>query len=149
MGLLDFLKKKKPLPDKVRKGKKQVKIKKKVEEKKEVKKEVKKKTSETSVLPRRKTKGLASFVLKSPHVTEKATSLIDINQYIFNVFPTSSKGSIKRAVEDVYGVNVLKVRTIKIPGKKRRLGKTIGWKKGYKKAIVTLAKGQKIEIMPK
>lgn len=88
-------------------------------------------------------------VLRAPQVTEKATSLQDKGQYVFKVAAISTKPEIKKAIEEVYGVNVLKVRTIKVPRRRRRLGGTTGWKKGYKKAIITLKKGQAIEILPR
>jgi len=56
-------------------------------------------------------------------------------------------GEIKKSVEGIYGVDVLSVNVIRIPSKKRRLGKTEGFRKAYKKAIVTIKEGQKIEIL--
>ena len=91
----------------------------------------------------------APFILKSAHVTEKAAGLTKGNQYVFKVFSGANKQEIKKAIEEVYGVDVLRVRTIKMKRKKRRLAKTSGWKKGYKKAIVSLKKGQEIEILPR
>ena len=89
------------------------------------------------------------MVLKSPQITEKATNLAGDNQYLFKVFPRATKQEIKKAVEGVYGVGVSRVRTVKVPKKQRRLGRSVGWRKAYKKAIVTLKEGQKIEILPK
>lgn len=86
-------------------------------------------------------------VIKEPHISEKGTYLAEINQYTFEVDPQYSKQEIRKAVEGIYGVNVLSVNTIKIPQKKRRLGKTQGFRKKYKKAIVTIKEGQKIEIL--
>jgi len=88
-------------------------------------------------------------VLKRPHITEKATELTEENQYMFRVSKRSNKIEIKQAVADVYGVTVEKVRIINVPPKKRRLGKTQGWRKGYKKAIVKIKKGQEIEVLPR
>ena len=88
-------------------------------------------------------------VLERPHITEKATALTEENQYIFRVAQHSNKVEIKQAVEDVYGVDVERVRVINVSGKKRRLGRTKGWKKGYKKAIVKIKKGQEIEVLPR
>ncbi|MBI2625323.1 MAG: 50S ribosomal protein L23 [Candidatus Nealsonbacteria bacterium] len=93
--------------------------------------------------------GIAPKVLKGPHVTEKATFLGEKNQYVFLVWPDSNKTETKKAIEEIYGVDVLAVRIINIPKKKMRLGRIEGWKKGYKKAIVRIKEGQKIEIMPK
>ena len=88
-------------------------------------------------------------ILKEPHITEKATELSEAGQYVFKVWPGVNKIQIRKAVEQIYGVGVRGVRVINIPSKKRRLGKTEGKKKGYKKAIVSVKKGQKIEILPK
>jgi len=88
-------------------------------------------------------------VLKRPHITEKATELTEENQYIFRVSSRSNKIEIKQAVADVYGVVVESVKIINVPPKKRRLGKTQGWRKGYKKAIVKIKKGQEIEVLPR
>ncbi|MCK4781986.1 50S ribosomal protein L23 [Candidatus Parcubacteria bacterium] len=101
------------------------------------------------VKPLKATGGQAYRVLKIPHITEKATDLTKNNQYVFKVLPKSNKIEIKKAIEGLYGVDVLSVRIINIPSKKRRLGKTTGWKKGYKKAIIKIKQGQKIEVMPR
>ena len=97
---------------------------------------------------KRKTKS-ASFVLVSPQITEKAVNLQDDNQYVFKVTAKANKSEVKKAVEGVYNVDVLKVRMINIPAKKKRLGRTMGWQAGYKKAIVSVRKGQIIEILPR
>lgn len=88
-------------------------------------------------------------VLKSPHITEKASDLAEKNQYVFKVYPATNKIEIKKAVEQLYDVDVLKVRVIKVPRKQRRVGRTLGWRKGYKKAIVKIREGQKIEVVPR
>jgi len=85
--------------------------------------------------------------VKQPHISEKATGLMEENQYIFKVLATSNKYEIKKSVEGIYGVKVLSVNKIKIPAKKRRLGKTEGFRKAYQKAIVKIKEGQKIEIL--
>ncbi|MEK7172513.1 MAG: 50S ribosomal protein L23 [Patescibacteria group bacterium] len=97
---------------------------------------------------KRKSKA-TSFVLLSPQITEKAVNLQDDNQYVFKVTPKANKSEVKKAVEGVYNVDVLKVRIINIPAKKKRLGRTLGWQTGYKKAIVSVKKGQTIEILPR
>jgi len=102
------------------------------------------------VKKRRVVKGLAWKVLAEPHITEKATYLEKDNKYVFKVFVKANKTEIKKAVESLYGVNVEKVAIINIPRKKRRAGRQReGWRKGYKKAVVEIQKGQKIEIMPR
>lgn len=91
-------------------------------------------------------------ILKNPRVSEKSALLTEVNQYVFNVFPKANKIEIKRAVEKLYNVKVERVRVVNIPPKKRRLGRTEGFRKGlktgYRKAIVALKKGQTIDIMP-
>jgi large subunit ribosomal protein L23 len=124
--------------EKVEAPKVEKKIIKKVEPKEE-KKEVKLKS----------TKGFSFMVLKSPHVTEKASDLSTKNQYVFKVWPRANKIEIKKAIHQLYGVDAVKVQIINIHSKERRVGRTIGKKKGYKKAIVSLKKGQKIEILPR
>ena len=84
-----------------------------------------------------------------PHITEKATNLTKEDQYIFRVKKGCGKNEIKKAVESMYGINVVNVRVINIPPKEVRLGKNKGWKKGYRKAIVKIKKGQKIELLPR
>ena len=88
-------------------------------------------------------------ILAKPHVTEKATDLAGKNQYVFKVWPASNKSEIKKAVEELYGVNVLNVRIINIPAKQRRLGRITGERGGYKKAVVKIKEGQKIEVLPR
>lgn len=95
-----------------------------------------------------KTVNTAWRVLKAPYISEKASILSGVNQYIFEIFPKVNKFEIKKAVENLYNVVVEKVRIINLPGKKRRLGKTEGFKAGKRKAIVALKKGDVIEIMP-
>jgi len=139
MALKDFFKKKEPRPVA------------KAAEAKEKKKEVEvKKPSEVrtpGVRKERKALGQAYKVLKAPHVTERATDLVSKNQYVFKVWPRANKKEVKSAVEDVYGVDVVQVRMINVPKKKRRLGKIKGFRKGYKKAIVRIKEGQKIEVL--
>jgi len=88
-------------------------------------------------------------ILKSPLITEKATESAKKNQYIFKVYPETNKTEIKKAIESLYKVNVLDVKIINVPPKRRKFGRMSGWRKGYKKAIVKVKEGQKIEILPK
>jgi len=97
---------------------------------------------------KRKTTTAKGKILKGPHVTEKATELAQDNQYVFKVFPNANKSEIKKAIENLYDVNVQKVRIMNMPKKKRRSGRSEGWKSGYKKAAVKVKEGQKIEVMP-
>ena len=87
-------------------------------------------------------------VLKSPCITEKAVNMSETgNFYVFHVTSDANKIEIKNAIEGKFKVDVLQVRTINIPRKKMVKGKTIGYKNGYKKAIVKVKEGQKIEIV--
>ena len=88
-------------------------------------------------------------ILKAPHITEKATNLNSQNKYVFKIMPRANKHEVKQAIRDLYGVKVKEVRIINAPAKRKRLGKTEGWQTGYKKAIVNLAEGDKIEITPR
>lgn len=91
--------------------------------------------------------GDAYRFLKTLHVTEKATDLTKLNQYIFEVYPKTNKTEAKKAVQDLFGVEVVSVKMINIPEKKRRLGRIEGKRPGCKKAIVKLKEGQKIEVL--
>lgn len=84
--------------------------------------------------------------LIEPWVTEAASLAMEQNKYVFKVGLKSSKKEIKNAVEDVYKVKVISVNTIKIPKKFRNYGKTPGWKSEFKKAVVSLKAGDKIEL---
>ena len=116
--------------------------------KKKEEKKVKPKEKPAEVKIKKEIKFKESFrVLKAPHVAEKATDLTAQNQYVFKIYPRANKADVKLAVEKVYGVDVTAVRVINIPKKKRRLGKIKGFKEGYKKAIVKIKEGQKIEVL--
>ena len=87
-----------------------------------------------------------SDIIKYPIITDKATRLLENNQYSFVVNPSSDKITIKAAIEYLFNVKVIKVNTCKLPRKKKRVGKSIGYKSQYKKAIVTLADGYTINL---
>lgn len=89
----------------------------------------------------------AVLVLKSPHVTEKASYLAAENKYVFEVTGNANKTEIKKSIEKLYNVKVDSVNILNMPSKKRRVGRSIGVKSGFKKAVVTLPKGQKIDIL--
>ncbi|PIP24444.1 MAG: 50S ribosomal protein L23 [Candidatus Nealsonbacteria bacterium CG23_combo_of_CG06-09_8_20_14_all_37_18] len=118
------------------------------EEKKEAK-QAKPIETEVSKIKKETKIGQSYRILKIPHITEKATDLAEKNQYAFRIFPRTNKTEIKRAVENAYGVDVVSVKIINVHKKKRRLGKILGIKPGYKKAIVKIKKGQKIEVLPR
>ncbi len=88
-------------------------------------------------------------ILKIPHVTEKATDLTAQDQYIFRVFPEANKTELKKVIKNTYGVDAVSIKIINVHRKKKRLGKIQGMKPGYKKAIIRIKKGQKIELLPR
>ncbi|MBI1971430.1 MAG: 50S ribosomal protein L23, partial [Candidatus Wildermuthbacteria bacterium] len=89
---------------------------------------------------------IAFRVLAKPRLTEKASlRMANNNEYVFVVYPDASKHSVKKAVQELYGVQVAKIQIINIPAKQIRFRKSVGWKSGYKKAIVQVQPGQKIE----
>ena len=85
-------------------------------------------------------------VIKRPIVTEKSTDLMQQGKYVFEVDRSANKTQIKRAVESIFNVKVVKVNTIRQRGKLRRQGRFIGRTPDRKKAIVTLQEGQQIPI---
>ena len=85
-------------------------------------------------------------VIKYPLITDKATRLLENNQYSFVVDRYSDKITIKLAIESLFNVKVINVNTCRLPRKKKRVGKYIGWKPQYKKAIISLAKGDVINL---
>lgn len=85
-------------------------------------------------------------VIKYPIITDKATRLLENNQYSFIVDRYSDKSTIKTAIEYLFNVKVVKVNTCRLPRKQKRIGKYIGWKSQYKKAIVTLSEGDIINL---
>jgi|TARA_B100000768_G_C11284741_1_gene381520 large subunit ribosomal protein L23 len=86
--------------------------------------------------------------IKYPLITDKATRLLENNKYSFLVDRRADKTSIKIAIESFFKVSVVKVNTINLPRKKRRVGRSIGFRTQLKKAIVTLSEGNKIDIFP-
>ena len=82
----------------------------------------------------------------SPNVTEKSTSFSNYNKVVFKVNKLASKNSIKRSVEKIFKVNVIKINTINLKGKTKIVRNKKTFKSGYKKAIVTLKKGQSIDL---
>lgn len=89
---------------------------------------------------------IAGKILIEPRITEEATRVAQFNKYIFKVASSSNKIQVKKAIEELYKVKVTAVNIINIHKKKRIHGKTSGWKSGYKKAIITVKEGDKIEI---
>ena len=81
-----------------------------------------------------------------PIITEKATSLSENNKVVFKVRDDASKKTIKKNIEKIFKVSVIKVNTITKKSKSKIIRGKIGYKKGYKKALVTLKKGQSIDL---
>ena len=82
----------------------------------------------------------------SPNITEKSTSMSEFNKVVFKVHNGASKNSIKRSIEKIFKVNVIKINTINLRGKTKLVRGKKSNKPGYKKAIVTLKKGQSIDL---
>lgn len=142
MSILDFLKRKKTAE--------------KAKEKKEGKSafakapadKEEKSAEEKPVYAKKKTAGFSFEAVREPHISEKAADLGEKkNQYIFKVSENYNKKEIKKTIEGLYGVDVLSVNVIKIPKKKKRVGRIEGYKKGFSKAIIKIREGQKIEIL--
>jgi large subunit ribosomal protein L23 len=85
-------------------------------------------------------------VIVSPVITEKSTLLSEVNQVVFKVAPKATKPEIKAAVEALFGVKVTGVNTLVRKGKVKRFKGTKGRQSDVKKAIVTLAEGQSIDV---
>jgi len=83
-------------------------------------------------------------VLRSFYVSEKASTGITMNQYIFRVFDRANKSEVKKEVAKLFNVKVKQVRMLNMPKKRRDLGKHPGFKSGFKKAIVVLEEGYAI-----
>ena len=89
----------------------------------------------------------AHDVIRKPIITERSMEGVSENKYVFEVAPNAGKIEIKKAVEEIFGVKVAKVNTIKLPGKWKRMGVYRGKRPDIKKAVVTLtADSKKIEI---
>jgi len=149
MPAFNIFKNKKP---EQRKEKKEEKTVKPVKKQKKIKVEKPKVEAVLEEKPRKikeKKTDMAYRILRSPQITEKSTALAEKNQYVFKVYPKTNKIEIKTAIEDLYNVDVLSVRIIKVRPKRRRLGRISGWRAGYKKAVVKIKAGQKIEVMPR
>ncbi|MGG6294220.1 50S ribosomal protein L23 [Leptolyngbya sp. AN02str] len=87
-------------------------------------------------------------LVRRPLVTEKATRLLEDNKYVFEVAPKATKPQIKAAIEVLFDVKVTSVNTSKPPRKQRRVGRFMGHRPQYKRAVVTLAEGSSIVLFP-
>jgi large subunit ribosomal protein L23 len=88
----------------------------------------------------------ARNVLIRPVVSEKSYALIGEGKYTFRVNDRAHKTQIARAVEEIFGVGVAQVRTSKVRPKPKRRGLSVGRTRGWKKAVVQLAPGERIEL---
>ena len=158
MSILDSFKKKKT-EKKVKEDKKEAKKEVKEAAVKQVKKaakemkEVKKAKKGKSVFGKKKKIDKEDIpaeyydIFKEPHLTERATDLMKENKYVFKIASDANKIQVRKAIENLYGVSVMKVNVINIPRKRIRYGRGFGFKTGYRKAIVTLRKGERIEMV--
>jgi large subunit ribosomal protein L23 len=88
-----------------------------------------------------------SQVIQRPLITERGAAMREAhNQYYFAVVPAANKHEIRQAVEHFFGVKVVDVRTQNRPGKPKRLGRFAGERSAWKKAIVTLAADESIDL---
>jgi len=85
-------------------------------------------------------------IVRGPVITEKATNVSEHNQVIFRVPLTANKREVKAAVEGLFNVNVTAVNTIRVMGKQKRFRGRLGQRSDYKKAVVTLREGQRIDV---
>jgi len=85
-------------------------------------------------------------IILRPIVTEKTQAMMNENKYTFEVPMTANKVEIRQAVEAIFNVKVENVNTVRVLGKTKRMGRFIGKRSDYKKAIVKLAEGSKITL---
>ena len=85
-------------------------------------------------------------IIKAPVITEKSQIAKSEGKYTFKVSPKATKTEIKEAIEKIFNVKVTAIRTINVKPKKRRVGRYTGLTTRYKKAIVSLAEGQTIDL---
>jgi large subunit ribosomal protein L23 len=85
-------------------------------------------------------------IVRSPVITEKATNASEHNQVIFRVPLTATKREVKAAVEGLFKVKVTAVNTIRVQGKLKRFRGRVGQRPDYKKAVVTLGEGQRVDV---
>jgi len=85
-------------------------------------------------------------ILVKPLVTERAAEIAALGKYVFMVNRAMNKVEVKKAIRSVYNVEPIKINMINVVGKKVRYGRSLGQRKDWKKAIVTLKPGDKIEI---
>ncbi|MBN2197809.1 50S ribosomal protein L23 [Candidatus Wolfebacteria bacterium] len=117
-------------------------------EKKEIVKEIDEKKIKTKKEEKPKLVHGSAFLIKQAWISEKSTDLSALGKYIFIVNKKANKSEIKKAIESIYKVKVKSVNMINVKSKEKRLGRSLGKTSAFKKAIVTLKPGEKIDIMP-
>ena len=85
-------------------------------------------------------------IIVAPNVTEKSTYMSEFNKVVFKVSRKANKKFIKKSIEKIFKVNVIKINTTNIKGKSKLVRNKKSYKPGYKKAIITLKKGQSIDL---
>jgi len=89
---------------------------------------------------------IAHDIIIKPVVTEKSSALVEQNKYTFEVHKSANKIQIRQAIEQIFKVKVLSVNTMNVAAKPKRMGAFLGKTRSWKKAIVSLAEGQRIEF---
>ncbi|MDY3868365.1 MAG: 50S ribosomal protein L23 [Pyramidobacter sp.] len=89
---------------------------------------------------------MAHDIIVRPVVTEKSSRLMEMNKYTFEVHPMANKIEIRKAVEVVFKVKVTSVHTMQVHAKPKRMGAFLGKTRSWKKAIITLADGERIQF---
>ncbi len=90
---------------------------------------------------------IAHDIIRRPIITEKTTNQKEsLNQFSFEVAPKANRVEIKRAIEEVFNVRVSAVKTLHVRGKLKRRGRVLGRRRSWKKAVVTLMAGERIEF---
>lgn len=85
-------------------------------------------------------------IIKKPIITEETTRMMELNKYCFMVDHRANKIQIKKAIEEIFNVKVMDINTMRVLGKMKRMGRFEGRRPSWKKAIVTLEPGSRIEF---
>lgn len=109
---------------------------------------MKKEDPQQKEAPKNASQGADRFLIKRPIITEKVTRDVVLRKYAFLVERRATKPEIAKALRAIYKVDPVAVRIVNTRPKTRRLGNSVGVKAGYKKALVTLKEGQKLDILP-
>jgi len=107
-----------------------------------------KKSEKKEKIPKTKKQGAVIYhnILKEPYITEKTSMMGQENKYVFKVLKSANKIDVKKAIENVFNVSVISVAMANTASRKVRLGRHEGRKPGFKKAMITLKEGDKIDI---